>query len=243
MFRGKVKPNLLLAQNIELMAKNKKKRLPVMICSNTDPYQPLEEKYLVTRKCIEVLARYNFPLMIFTKSHLITRDLDVLKKANALVVMTVTTMNPEIQRKIEPAASTPNERLAALKKLSNEGVKTAARIDPIIPMLNDDEKELTTLVKSLAETGIKHVTVSTLKTVTGFFPRLYMVDPELHATLRPLYMKGKLIVGYRYLPENMRKSIIAKVRNLTMEAGLTFGSCREGFPEWNTAACDGANYL
>lgn len=140
-------------------------------------------------------------------------------------------------------ARQPKRKISCLKKLSNEGVKTAARIDPIIPMLNDDENELTTLVKLLAETGIKHITVSTLKTVTGFFPRLNMVDPELYAKLRPLYMKGKLIVGYRYLPENIRKSIIAKMRNLTIEAGLTFGSCREGFPEWNTAACDGANYL
>ncbi|MEM2111852.1 MAG: radical SAM protein [Candidatus Bathyarchaeia archaeon] len=242
-FRGKAKPNLLLAENVELMVKNKKKKLPVMICSSTDPYQPLEEEYLITRKCIEVLARYNFPLMIFTKSHLVVRDLDVLTQTNALVEMTVTTINTEKQKKIEPRAPTLTKRLAALQKLSNEGVKTVARIDPVIPMLTDDEKELTTLVESLARTGVKHVTAATLRPVVGFFPRLKKVDPELHAKLRPLYMKGKLILGYRYLPEDHRKSIIAKVRRLTKDVGLTFGSCREGFSEWNTAACDGANYL
>ena len=243
LFRSKARPNTLLAENVESLVKNKQRKLPVMLCSNTDPYQPLERKCEITRKCLEVLLKYGFPPFIFTKSNLVTRDIDLLRKANAVVAITVTTINHEKQRKIEPGAPAPNDRISALQQLSEKGIKTVARIDPVIPMLTDDENELKSLVQALAKTGTKHITTATLKPVTGFFPRLKKIDPELHAELRPLYMKGKLLVGYRYLPEDRRKPIVLTVRKLAREAGVTFGACREGFPELNTASCDGANYF
>jgi DNA repair photolyase len=230
LFRGRVQPNSLLAKNIESMAMHKRKKLPVMICSNTDPYRPLEREHKITRHCIEVLAKHGFPIFIFTKSNLVTRDIDLLRETNTIVAMTVTTINLEKQRKIEPGAPSTSDRLSALKELSEKGVETVARIDPVIPMLTDDENELKSLVQALARTGVKHITTATLKPVAGFFPRLRKVDPKLHAKLRPLYMRGELLVGYRYLAADHRRDIILTIRKLTKETGVTFGACREGFP-------------
>jgi DNA repair photolyase len=242
-FRGKVRPNQVLVENFESMVMYKKRKLPVMICSNTDPYQPLEREYEITRKCIEILLKHGFPPFIFTKSNLVTRDVDLLRKTNAIVAMTITTIKNEKQKEIEPGAPATDKRLSALEELSQKGVKTIARIDPIIPMLTDDKDELRLLVQAVARAGARHITTATLKPVAGFFPRLKKVDPELHSKLRPLYMRGKLLVGYRYLAEDRRREIILNVRKLAEQAGVTFGSCREGFPELNTASCDGANYF
>jgi DNA repair photolyase len=242
-FRGKAKPNMAVVDNIEDLVKDKKKKLPVMLCSGTDPYQPLEKQYGATRRCVEVLAKHGFPIFIFTKSNLVVRDVDELNKTNAMVAMTITTVNPEKAKMIEPEAPSPSERLSGLRELHRKGVKTVARIDPIIPMLTDDEHELTSLLEALAKTGVKHITSATLKTVAGFFPRLRSIDPGLHTKLRPLYMKGKLAAGYRYLPPDYRRELMAKVKRLATEANFTFGACREGFPDLNTASCDGANYF
>jgi len=214
-----------------------------MICSGTDPYQPLEKSVGATRTCIEALVKHDFPIFVFTKSNLITRDIDLFKKTDAVVSMTVTTLDREKQLLIEPDAPSPEERLSALSELSSEGVKTVARIDPLIPTLTDSEVELKTLVTALADAGARHITTSTLKPVVGFFPLLENVDSELKARLKPIYMDGELRVGYRYLNVRQRREMITRVAKQAKQAGLTFGSCREGFPELNTAACDGASYF
>jgi DNA repair photolyase len=167
----------------------------------------------------------------------------LFKKVDTVVAMTVTTLNLEKQRLIEPDAPSPDERFSALARLSSEDVKTVARIDPLIPTLTDSEVELRSLVTALAETGVKHITASTLKPVEGFFPRLEKIDFELHERLMPMYVNGELRAGYRYLNPLQRREMITRIAKLAKQAGLTFGSCREGFPELNTAACDGASYF
>jgi DNA repair photolyase len=113
--------------------------------TNTDPYQPVERKYQVTRSVLEVLRRFNHPVGIVTKSALITRDIDILgamaAKHQAKVAVSVTTLDATLARKMEPRASTPTRRLEAIKQLSAAGIPTAVMFAPVIPALNDHELE------------------------------------------------------------------------------------------------------
>lgn len=241
-FRGDAQPKLTLIEHIEHMAKNTKFKLPVMISPATDPYQPLESKFMVTRMCVEVLSKYEFPLLILTKSPLVTRDIEILKTTKAVVAMTVTTQFDKKAKVIEPKAPAPSERVKALKKLSDEDIFVVARIDPIIPTFNDDEIELKRLVNLLVSAGVRHITVSTLKLVRGSISNIRQINPELYSQLWPLYKSGSWIRGYRYLPAELRSTIISRVRDIVVDSGITFGSCREGFPDLNTSLCDGSAY-
>jgi DNA repair photolyase len=214
-----------------------------MISPATDPYQPLEKSHEITRNCLHSLISHGFPILIVTKSSLVTRDIDILKRGVVAVAITVTTIDDQKSRIIEPRASTSTQRLTALKTLATAGITALARIDPIIPTFTDNETEIQALVRTLAEAEIKHVTASTLKPVKGFFATLKQVNPNLYNKLWPLYKDGKWIKGYKYLPTLHRREIIEKVGKLVTDEGITFGSCREGFKELNTSICDGTGYI
>ena len=113
--------------------------------TNTDPYQPAERQYKITRSILEVLARFNHPIGFVTKSALITRDIDILAPMAAQnlakVALSVTTLDPHLARKMEPRASTPARRIEALRQLSAAGIPTAVMFAPLIPGLNDHELE------------------------------------------------------------------------------------------------------
>jgi DNA repair photolyase len=113
--------------------------------TNTDPYQPVERSYKITRSILEVLARFNHPVSIVTKSALIMRDIDILApmaaKNLARAALSVTSLDPHLARKMEPRASTPTRRLTALQTMHEAGIPTAVMFAPIIPGLNDHELE------------------------------------------------------------------------------------------------------
>jgi DNA repair photolyase len=113
--------------------------------TNTDPYQPIERQYRVTRSVLEVLARYDHPVGIVTKSNLVLRDLDILApmaaKGLAKVYLSVTTLDKEIARKMEPRAPAPARRLEAIERLAQAGVPVGMLVAPIVPAVNDSEIE------------------------------------------------------------------------------------------------------
>ena len=117
----------------------------IAIGTNTDPYQPIERRYKVMRRILEVLDRAGYPVGIVTKSALVLRDLDILarmaERKLAKVALSVTTLDPELARKMEPRAATPMRRLETLRRLSQAGVPTTVMVAPIIPALNDMEIE------------------------------------------------------------------------------------------------------
>ncbi|MET0360520.1 MAG: PA0069 family radical SAM protein [Sphingobium sp.] len=127
--------------------------------TNTDPYQPIESDWRITRACIEVLAECRHPLMITTKSDRILRDLDLLAPmaANGLVAvgMSLTTLDPALARRMEPRAPHPARRLAAIRALTDAGVPVHACISPIIPAITDHEIEA--LVAAAAGAGARGV--------------------------------------------------------------------------------------
>jgi len=109
----------------------------------TDPYQPVEKKLRVTRGCLEVLAKFRNPVAIITKNRLVTRDVDLLRKlaaCNAAAVnISVTSLDPNLQRVLEPRTSSPQARLDAIRQLSAAGIPTGVMVAPIIPGLTDHE--------------------------------------------------------------------------------------------------------
>ncbi|MGE4062950.1 MAG: radical SAM protein, partial [Rhodospirillaceae bacterium] len=113
--------------------------------TNTDPYQPAERHFKITRSILEVLAKFNHPVSIVTKSALIARDADILhemaKKNLAKAALSVTSLDHSLSRKMEPRASTPKRRLGAIRDLASLGIPTGVMFAPAIPGLNDHEME------------------------------------------------------------------------------------------------------
>jgi len=113
--------------------------------TNTDPYQPIERDYRITRGVLEVLSRTKHPVGIVTKSALVARDLDLLApmaaEGLARVAISITTLDPELARLMEPRAPTPARRLATVRKLTEAGVPVTVMVAPVIPALNDEEIE------------------------------------------------------------------------------------------------------
>ena len=128
----------------ELSKKDYKVRT-LALGTNTDPYQPIERDWRITRQILEVLAKANHPVMIVTKSALVTRDIDILSdmaaKGLAKVGISVTTLDRKLARSMEPRASTPSKRLEAVKMLTDAGIPTSVLVAPVIPALNDHEIE------------------------------------------------------------------------------------------------------
>ena len=139
-----VKPEAADLLERELSAANYEPKV-IAIGTNTDPYQPIERRYKVMRRVLEVLDRAGHPVGIVTKSALVMRDLDILarmaERSLAKVALSVTTLDAELARKMEPRAATPMRRLEALRRLTQAGVPTTVMVAPIIPALNDMEIE------------------------------------------------------------------------------------------------------
>lgn len=107
----------------------------VIISSVTDPYQPTEDKYNLTKKCLEILLGYQFPVDILTKSPLVLRDMDLIKKFKDIEVgITITTDDDKIKGVFEPHSPPIEARIQALKTLHDNGIKTYAFIGPLLPM-------------------------------------------------------------------------------------------------------------
>lgn len=134
-------PTLLRAE----LARPGYRAAPLAMGTNTDPYQPVERDWRITRRCIEILAETRHPLMITTKSDRILRDADLLSEMASQnlvsVMISVTSLDPEIARTLEPRAPAPRRRLAAIEALSKIGVPVIVSISPVIPAITDHEME------------------------------------------------------------------------------------------------------
>lgn len=139
------------------LAAPKYKCSPITIGANTDPYQPIERDYRVTRSIIEVLARCRHPFSLITKSAMVERDVDLLAhmaQDNLVhVFISVTTLSDELKRTLEPRTASPRARLRAIRTLSEAGVPVGAMVAPVIPVLTDSEVEL--ILQAVAAAGAK----------------------------------------------------------------------------------------
>ncbi len=117
----------------------------VAMGTNTDPYQPVERELKITRSILKVLSDFNNPVGIVTKGHLVTRDIDILadmaRRNLAEIFLSITTLDKDLARDMEPRASAPHRRLDAIKRLADAGVPVGVMTAPMIPGLNDHEME------------------------------------------------------------------------------------------------------
>lgn len=212
----------------------------VSMSNSSDPYQPLERKFEITRKSIELLRDYDIPLIIVTKSDLVLRDIDLLSDMNVVVSITITTMDERLSRVIEPQAPTPTKRLEAIETLGEIGIPTVVRVDPIIPMINDNFENV---IEEAIDRGARHVVVSTYKAKYDNFKRVTSVFSTLKEFLLESYIRrGVKAGGSIYLSSDERLRILERALRVSQERKISLGFCRENFP-FPAPSCDGSHLL
>lgn len=176
----------LLKKEMARKLRNKGRGMELFLSSVTDPYQGVEVKYKITRKCLQILADFEFAgvLSILTKSNLVTRDIDVLKRFKiATVGLTVTSTDDVISRYFEKYAPPVSERLKTLKTLNSQNIKTYAFIGPLLPHFVAKPDELEKIFKKLVEVGTYDIFVE-------------------HLNLSS-YIRGRLISEMRDVPKEI----------------------------------------
>lgn len=205
-----VKRNMptVLAKELGMMEKG-----VVGIGTVTDSYQPLEERFEVTRRCLEQLLRRDFPICIQTKSHLVIRDIDLIKQFSAKEVgFTVTTLDEEYSRIFEPSASPPKTRLATLKTLTSEDIDTWVFIGPIIPFVTDSDLER--LISEVADSGARKVVGDRLRLRGRIGGKL---EESLNAGNKELLEKIKPKLNPAYF-----EHVQTRISELCEESGIRF---------------------
>ena len=179
--------------------------------TNTDPYQPIERDYEITRQILQVLEECDHPVSIVTKSHLVTRDVDILSrmaaKGLAKVGVSVTTLDRDLARRMEPRASTPGKRLEALRTLSDAGVPTIVMFAPAIPALNADEMEsVLEAGKAAGASGAAYVLLRMPLEIKDLF-REWLAENEPDKASRVIHLIREIHGGKDYDPAFRRRQV------------------------------------
>jgi len=206
-------------------------KIPVLIGSATDSYQPVELKFKITRKVIEVLQQYNIPYYIFTKSTAVLRDIDLHKKYKdkCFIIWSLTTINEDLKRKIEPYAASAEKIFYAMKKLRSEGIRCGLNIDPIMPGINDDKDMLAELIKKGKDSNCSFISCGILRLREDIWQRMKkFLEAQnlgyLISTYEKLYFKeGKKIGYYYFANESYSKEITNYIEYLCKTNGIPFG--------------------
>jgi DNA repair photolyase len=187
----------------------------------SDPYQPAEEKFGLTRQVLEVMLKHRNPTILGTKSDLIRRDLDLLSRLSETtfcsVAVTITTLDEGLRRQLEPFSSPARRRVALLKELKEAGVKTGLLATPILPYLTDDPRSLEDLVRTAAECEVDFTVAGILSLRSSarqhFMPFLREQFPELYPKYRQLYK------GWR-VPREYSRGVYERVWLLLEKYGV-----------------------
>ena len=211
----RVKVNVAEVLRAEL-ARPTWKREDVAIGAATDPYQPAEGRYRLTRACLEELARASTPFSIITRGPMIVRDLDVLAEAAARVKVSVTfsipTVDLDVWRRTGPSTAPPAQRLRALSRLVDAGIRASVGMAPILPGISDAPEQLAAVVRGAREAGACGIWANVLFLRPGtrehFLESLEREWPELLPHYRGLYG------GRAYLPSEHTSPVRAQVAEL-----------------------------
>lgn len=213
----------------------------ISLANSSDPYPPMEKDLHLTRGCIQILKDRGCRLQIVTKSDLVSRDSDLLAIMPSVVSITLTTLCSDLSRRLEPGAPMPGKRLEAMRFLRNRGVPVSARLDPIIPGINDSEIE--DLVYAVCKEGAQHITSSTYKARPDSLKRIKEAFPEESKDLAAMFERSSRRSGYRYLPEEVRIELMARMKKAAFENSVTFSTCREGLSRDPEVYCDGSHLI
>jgi DNA repair photolyase len=199
----------------------------IVIGTATDPYQPAERRFRVTRRILEVLAEHpGLTVCVISKSPLITRDIDVLSRiarsSDLSVHISLITLNRELARRLEPRAPTPEARLRALARLREAGIDTGINCMPVLPGITDNASDLDALVKRVAEAGATYVGACALRLQSAarkrYLPFIEKEFPHLAERYSNTYAHGYQ-AGERY-----RAGLSAFFRKLCAKYGLPASS-------------------
>jgi DNA repair photolyase len=217
----RVKTNVAEVLRREL-ARASWEREPVAIGAATDPYQPAEGRYRLTRGCIEALADAANPFAIITRGPLIVRDLDVLaaaaRTADVSVTFSIPTLDLDIWRRTEPGTAPPQQRLRALERLVDAGIRTGVGMAPILPGLTDRPELLADVVRAARSAGATGIWSNLLYLKPGtrehFLDALERDWPELLPEYERLYARRA------YLPAEETRPVREQVRALARSHGI-----------------------
>jgi DNA repair photolyase len=195
----------------------------VVVGAATDPYQPAEGRYRLTRGCIEAFAAADNPFGIITRGPMIVRDVDVLqeaaRRADVSVTFSVPTLDAQIWRRTEPGTAPPRQRLRALKTLVDAGLRAGVGMAPILPGLSDRPELLADVVRAAREAGATGVWANLLYLRSGtrehFLDCLSRDWPELLPQYEQLYAGGRA-----YLPAAEQEPVRGEVARLRKEIGI-----------------------
>ena len=194
----------------------------VAIGAATDPYQPAEGRYRLTRACLEVLAEAHNPFSIITRGPLIVRDADVLAEASARVDVSVTfsvpTLDERVWRTTEPGTSPPRQRLRAAKALADAGVRVGIGLAPILPGLSDRPEQLAEVVRAAREAGVDGVWANLLYLRPG--TREHFLESLARDWPDELERYERLYAGRAYLPSSETQPVREHVRELARRERL-----------------------
>jgi DNA repair photolyase len=207
----------------EFMERRVKPGELIAIGTATDPYQPAERRFEVTRTILEELARHQgLELGIVTKGNLILRDLDLLnqieRKNRLRVSVTITTLNVDLARILEPRAPRPDLRMETVRKLNQAGIRAGVSCAPVIPGLTDSMRNLDALVRATADAGGKHIFANPLFlkpcSAAVFLPFLEKEFPQLAGDYQQRYQDRA------FLPKSYGKRISQLMARLRQKYGI-----------------------
>src|SRR6476620_8817073 len=195
----------------------------VVIGAATDPYQPAEGRYRLTRSCIEALAESRTPFSIITRGPMIVRDVDVLveaaRRASVSVTFSIPTLDEDVWRKTEPSTAHPRQRLRAVERLVEAGIKTRVGMAPVLPGISDRPDQLRQVVRAARDAGATGVWTNLLFLRPGtrehFLEHLAEDWPEQLPLYERLYARRRA-----YLGAEERNPLRAEVSKLAREHGI-----------------------
>ncbi len=178
------------------LSKKKKKGYIGISGSMSDCYMHVEKELQLTRECLKVIQKHNYPIIIHTKSDLVLRDIDLLEEINrdneVIVLMTITHVSDKVSTLIEPNVSKSSNRFKALKKLSERGITTGVAMCPIIPFITDNEENVKRMFKYASMAGCKYLIIDEQLTLIDsqakyFYDELKKIDEDLHNSFKSMY--------------------------------------------------------
>jgi DNA repair photolyase len=217
----RVKTNVAEVLRAEL-ARPSWKNEPVAIGAATDPYQPAEGRYRLTRACLHALADAHNPFSLITRGPMIIRDVDVLQQASRAAEVSVTfsvpTLDEEIWRRTEPGTAHPRQRLRALERLVGAGVKAGVGMAPILPGLSDRPEQLQAVVRAAREAGATSVWANLLYLKPG--TREHFLESVARDFPEQLERYEQLYGNRAYLPKAVSEPVRAQVASLRRVHGI-----------------------
>jgi DNA repair photolyase len=198
------------------------KRESVAIGAATDPYQPAEGKYRLTRACLEVLAEARNPFSLITRGPMVVRDIDVLQAASARadvsISVSIPTLDMDVWRKTEPGTAPPHQKLRAVRMLSDAGIDVGVGMAPVLPGLTDTREQIEAVVKAARDAGATGVWCNLLHMRAGtrehFLGHLARDWPELLPMYRALYLRDA------YLPDEKQEPVRRMMRELRQQYAI-----------------------